>query len=235
MTTPVPGAADPGRYQPDSAIREFLVARAAGAQAPATGQTPANGQAPEVMAAGLTAAAVHERWAVKTAADADAQSMTGQAPMPTTIAELIAIPVPPALAPDGRSDSTEKTVWQLDVTLQEYGRETDGDYHMVLADAQGNTMIGEIPNPGDVSSQSYFITQITGARTAFDTHFNEVEDITAPSPQADPVPDSTIAFREVGIPVTVTGLGFFDFPHGQRGVAPNAIELHPVIDIVFNG
>ena len=23
------------------------------------------------------------------------------------------------------------------------------------------------------------------------------------------------------------GVGFFDFPHGQRGVAPNAIELHP--------
>ena len=28
---------------------------------------------------------------------------------------------------------------------------------------------------------------------------------------------------------TVTGMGFFDFSHGQRGVAPNAIELHPVI------
>jgi hypothetical protein len=28
---------------------------------------------------------------------------------------------------------------------------------------------------------------------------------------------------------TVTGVGFFDFWHGQRGVAPNAIELHPVL------
>jgi len=27
----------------------------------------------------------------------------------------------------------------------------------------------------------------------------------------------------------VTGVGFFDFWHGQRGVAPNAIELHPVL------
>ena len=24
-------------------------------------------------------------------------------------------------------------------------------------------------------------------------------------------------------------LGFFDFEHGQTGVAPNAIELHPVL------
>jgi len=27
----------------------------------------------------------------------------------------------------------------------------------------------------------------------------------------------------------VTGLAFFDFDHGQTGVAPNAIELHPIL------
>ncbi len=41
-------------------------------------------------------------------------------------------------------------------------------------------------------------------------------------------------FQTANIPVRVTGVGFFDFHHGQRGVAPNAIELHPVLDIVFN-
>jgi len=25
------------------------------------------------------------------------------------------------------------------------------------------------------------------------------------------------------------GVAFFDFPHGQTGVAPNAIELHPIL------
>jgi hypothetical protein len=35
--------------------------------------------------------------------------------------------------------------------------------------------------------------------------------------------------------VTLRGLGFFDFAHGQDGVAPNAIELHPVISIEFGG
>jgi hypothetical protein len=33
----------------------------------------------------------------------------------------------------------------------------------------------------------------------------------------------------------VQGIGFFDFAHGQDGVAPNAIELHPVLSIVFHG
>ena len=27
----------------------------------------------------------------------------------------------------------------------------------------------------------------------------------------------------------VTGVAFFDFDHGQTGVAPNAIELHPIL------
>jgi hypothetical protein len=28
---------------------------------------------------------------------------------------------------------------------------------------------------------------------------------------------------------TVTGVAFFDFLHGQSGVPPNGIELHPVL------
>jgi len=31
----------------------------------------------------------------------------------------------------------------------------------------------------------------------------------------------------------MTGVGFFDFVHGQTGVAPNGIELHPILDITF--
>jgi hypothetical protein len=31
----------------------------------------------------------------------------------------------------------------------------------------------------------------------------------------------------------VTGVGFFDFIHGQTGVAPNGIELHPILNIAF--
>jgi hypothetical protein len=39
----------------------------------------------------------------------------------------------------------------------------------------------------------------------------------------------------VSLPVVVTGVGFFDFIHGQTGVAPNGIELHPIVDIKFLG
>jgi hypothetical protein len=30
----------------------------------------------------------------------------------------------------------------------------------------------------------------------------------------------------------VVGVAFFDFNHGQTGVAPNAIELHPILGFV---
>jgi hypothetical protein len=30
-------------------------------------------------------------------------------------------------------------------------------------------------------------------------------------------------------PLRVTGVAFFDYNHGQTRVAPNAIELHPIL------
>jgi len=165
-------------------------------------------------------AAVHERWAVTT---------------PATIAQLRALAVPPQLPPDGRSEGAEKTVWQLTATLQAYRREADGDYHLVIADDSGSTMIAEIPNPGDITSPSHFAGQIANARTAFDNHFQITEDVSAASAPAAMEPGGGPQFEQMSVPVTVTGIGYFDFNHGQMGVAPNAIELHPVINIVFNG
>jgi hypothetical protein len=33
----------------------------------------------------------------------------------------------------------------------------------------------------------------------------------------------------VPVSIAICGIAFFDFKHGQDGVAPNAIELHPVL------
>jgi hypothetical protein len=211
-----PGAEDPERYHPESKIRQFLVAKSANAMTPE-----------------LLSAAAHERWVVKTGADADAQALTGQSPTSSTVAELRALAVPALLPPDGRSEGAEKTVWQLTAKLQTFRCESDGDYHLVIADDQGNTMIAEIPNSGDITTPSYFAEQIATARTAFDNHFQMPEGINTPTPAAAAGPGVEPQFQQV--PVTVTGLGYFDFNHGQLGVAPNAIELHPVINIVFGG
>jgi hypothetical protein len=39
----------------------------------------------------------------------------------------------------------------------------------------------------------------------------------------------TSSFTSLSGTAVVNGVGFFDFKHGQRGVAPNAIELHPAL------
>ena len=42
---------------------------------------------------------------------------------------------------------------------------------------------------------------------------------------------SSSHFTDLTGKATITGVGFFDIPHGQTGVAPNAIELHPVLKL----
>ena len=181
--------------------------------------------------------AVHQRWSVKTGADAGAANLVGQAPVAGTIAGMIALAVPAVLPPDARSPGTEETVWELDATLTGYKHESDGDYHLVIADGQGHTMIAEIPDPAALASGSFFAEQITAARQAFDNQFGlhpaaATQSAATPQFAAAAMAPALIPLSES---VTIRGLGFFDFAHGQDGVAPNAIELHPVTSIEFHG
>ena len=76
-------------------------------------------------------------------------------------------------------------------------------------------MIVETPYPG-CTSGSPFACFIANARSEIDGKYNV-----------------TTSFQYPGATVTVRGIGFFDLLHGQTGVAPNGIELHPVLQICF--
>jgi hypothetical protein len=181
--------------------------------------------------------AVHQRWSVKTGADAGAANLVNQVPVAGTIADMVALAVPAVLPPDARTPGAEETVWELNATLTGYKHESDGDYHLVIADGQGNTMIAEIPDPAALAPGSFFAEQIAAARQAFDNQLGL--QLAAAAPPAAPPQFAAAAMAPALIQasesVTVRGLGFFDFAHGQDGVAPNAIELHPVISIEFHG
>jgi hypothetical protein len=162
-----------------------------------------------------------ERWSVKTGTDADVTSVDTAHPKDGKIAELIALPAPHPIPPNNRVTPTETTVFVVNATLTDYklesGSSGDSDYHLVLQDESGKTMVAEIPSPTCVDGTSPFSAQIAAARANFDSH------LTASS-----------SFQTANIPVQVTGVAMFDFAHGQRGAAPNVIEIHPVLDIVFN-
>jgi uncharacterized membrane protein len=158
-----------------------------------------------------------ERWSVKTGTDADVSKVNLNAPTNTTITAMRAFTAPNPIPPNNRITGPETTLWVINATLTLFKLESDSDYHLVIQDASGNTMITEIPSPSCVGAGSPFLPGITNARSEFDARFT-----------------ATTSFQTANIPVKVTGVGMFDFLHGQTGVAPNGIELHAVLDIVFN-
>ncbi|MBS0487884.1 MAG: PPC domain-containing protein [Proteobacteria bacterium] len=158
-----------------------------------------------------------ERWSVKTGTDADVGLVNLSTTQPNDIVTLRSWTAPNPIPPNNRVSPYETTTWVLDATLVEYKLENDSDYHLVIQDASGNTMIAEIPDPACVGASSPFAAAIQNARAQFDATYT-----------------ATTSFQTANIPVQLTGVGMFDFLHGQTGVAPNGIELHPVLGIVFN-
>jgi len=160
-----------------------------------------------------------ERWAVKVGDDLGAANVDLVNPAtPTTIQALVAASAPtlnPNPPYDPRFSGVETTRWVLNATMMAFKKETDVDYHIVIADTSG-TMIAEIPEPDCASDASPFRPGILKARQTFDGQFTATPD-----------------FQNVTFPVRITGVGFFDFLHGQTGVAPNGVEVHPVLDVIF--
>ncbi len=127
-----------------------------------------------------------------------------------------AVAAPGALPADSRFAPTETTVFRLAATLTEYKLEEDSDFHLILSDGAGHTLISEIPDPVCVGAGSPLAGSISDARAAFDARYT-----------------ATGRFQTANVPVTVTGVGFFDFLHGQTSVVPNGMELHAVLDVTF--
>ena len=120
-------------------------------------------------------------------------------PRKTTIHYLITRPAPPHL-PDRRLPF-ERHVFTVLAPVVLVRPEDDSDLHLVLRQG-GNHMIAEAPSPGcDRHATTTRRRQMRVARS----HVR-------------------LCAR-----ARVTGVAFFDFDHGQTGVAPNAIELHPIL------
>ena len=154
-----------------------------------------------------------ERWPVKTGTDYDRNKIHQQA-VNSTIKYLDSRPEPSSRPQANRIRPVEVTTYEVTASLVEYKEEDDSDYHLVLRDGRGRTMIAEIPAPSCVGRMSPERSKIVAARRWFNQHYVVTSD-----------------FKNAGQRVTVTGVGFFDYLHGQTGVAPNGIELHPVTAI----
>lgn len=156
-----------------------------------------------------------ERWSIKVGQDSGAFSINQSSYVSSTIYNFHQSTKPASLPCCSRLSPRETTQYQLSGTLIKYNKQTDKDYHLVIKDGSGRTMIIEIADP-NCASGSAFGTGIARARSQFDSRFV-----------------ATSTMKTTSTPVTVRGIGFWDYIHGQTGVAPNGIEIHPVLNITF--
>jgi hypothetical protein len=121
---------------------------------------------------------------------------------PTTVAHLTSLPRPAFLPPTRLPFEHRIFTVVARVTLDR--PEDDLDYHLVLRSGP-RTMIAETPSSLCTKGATpYRRRQMANARAK-----------------------ARLCSR-----ARVTGVAFFDFLHGQTGVARNGIELHPVLDFV---
>jgi hypothetical protein len=161
-----------------------------------------------------------ERWDVKTLSDPAAISLS-YAPVDTTVDALRALPKPPVGQSTPRMPGVQSTTYRITVSLKLFKVEDDRDIHLVVADLSDptHTMIVEFPDIAcEGPNRSAQRDTMDAARAAL------VAACGSPN---------TSSFKNLTGTATLTGVGFFDIIHGQTGVAPNGIELHPVLS--FSG
>ena len=166
-----------------------------------------------ILLPAMALACGRERWPVKVASDQNAGLIKAK-PIDTTIRYLVGLPAPPH--PDqlrnGRWQG-ETSIFRLrNVQIVWARHERDGDYHLVLRPLRLSydsrlRMIAEAPD-SRCAQGSRFLSRIRQVH-------RQVRRL----------------IRDLPIRVMMTGVAFFDVLHRQHGVAPNGIELHPILSI----
>ncbi|MDP9344004.1 MAG: hypothetical protein M3Q23_18310 [Actinomycetota bacterium] len=161
------------------------------------------------------------RWNIKTLSDKDAGKVNFK-PKDRGVNYLRGLAAPKDLSSDTpRIQKVEFTTYSLKVHLLRATFEDDSDVHLVVSAPanKAHTMIVEFPDTtcqGAAGSKKKKVMK--QAR----------DDLLAACP-----PISHSSFTKLKGTATITGVGFWDEIHGQSGVAPNGIELHPVLS--FHG
>lgn len=156
------------------------------------------------------------RWDVKTLSD-PAAGKVNYKPRATTIQTLRGKQptVNISLLTPRLNGTVEMRVWRLrNVQLVEAVRARDKDIHLVIRDSGGRKMIVEFPDPdcsGAALSKKRAVMKRAKAALLAACGY---------------IPTK---FVDLQGRATIEGVGFFDEVHRQIGVAPNGVELHPVL------
>ena len=102
-------------------------------------------------------------------------------------------------------------MYEVVATVSLVRREDDRDYHVVLRDDAGASIVVEFADPSCTGAiGSPFAGTLSRARSEFEA-----------------LGSVTLTGRRV----RVRGVGFYDFNHNQTGRSRSCFELHPVVSV----
>jgi hypothetical protein len=155
-----------------------------------------------------------ELWSLKTLSDPQ-RHLVNLHPRSTTVAAInrLARPFP---TPRTRSTPYERRAWRVHAQIVQYKLEEDSDIHLILF-YRGAYMIAEMPHATCLSARTRDRRAILGVRRLFERRCG--------------LPTSS--WQSLGAVASITGVGFWDVPHGQTGRARNYADLHPVTAVRF--
>jgi hypothetical protein len=167
------------------------------------------------------------RWAVKTLTDKPADPNAPWVSFSSklkTVAELgglakPSVPINNQSVTVPRQPGPERKTYRVNAVLVKMKKESDGDIHLVIADAgpDGTRMVVEFPSTScPPASTSPRRPDMESARKSLTDHCGP-----PPSAFKNGMLDGT---------ATVKGVGLFDFKHAGDQ-ADNGIELHPVVKL----
>jgi hypothetical protein len=167
-----------------------------------------------------SAACALTRSEVKALRDRDAPRIAFDAVIPTTVTTLNELRPHCGPAGNRRRSAEEFRVYQVVGKIIRVRRERDRDVHIVIADLERprDRLVVELADPDTRSGRrSRYRDRLTAADRMFDDLQKQL---------------GVRNGRELeGRIVRVTGVGFFDMHHFQRGRSRSCIELHPVLAI----
>ena len=159
---------------------------------------------------------------IKTLSDSDTLKINFTEIIPSTVHEQILLERP--LGKITTRLNNETKVYSIKCYIIGYKKEIlDKDIHIILKDIDTDeTMVAEIPSPKcfEIRETSRYLSFIQ-LREWFMNNIGSPYYL-------------KFIYLEKPIPVTITGIGFFDFMHGQKRMAENEREIHPVLSIKLN-
>lgn len=160
-----------------------------------------------------------ERWPIKTLSDSDTLKIDFTKSQATTVHDQVSLPRPKITR--NKRHATETIVYKINCSIVGYKKEAgDQDIHVIVEDDETEeTMVVEIP-----SHKCSAIRATSREKIFFDLNKWFVDNIGYPT--------NNFVYLKKHVPITLIGVGFFDYVHGQVGMASNGREIHPVLKIV---